>query len=341
MDSGKTRLKAFQGQARRVHAQFPRQDLTHPGYSFYTAIWYVDNVYGLDTNSGVDPLHPVKSVDQAVDMATAYGAPYQCIQVEPSQTAYHDDTGEVFPIVIPATLDDLTICSASSVPGTCRHTVIGATDEGHDDGLIYSLAENTRLIGLTFLSNKCPVYMGTESGHTAGAAVTTGGLIKDCVLSVGTTASVVALQTSCVGLVIDGCELISNGSTTVAYTANDTFTIKNSIIQAKVGGIDIVGGAAPSTRIQDCKFECVPDGVALTGYAIDMGAGSQDVMIYDCLFCDGKEGDGTALIAADDDVFTGNVNILGCFYPTDPYTSGAGAGDKTITTTALATLKAY
>ena len=64
-------------------------------------------------------------------------------------------------------------------------------------------------------------------------------------------------------------------------------------------------------------------------------------MIYDCLFCNGQEGDGTALIGADDNVFTGNANIIGCYYPSDPYTSGAGAGDKTITTTAVATLKAY
>jgi len=341
MDSSKVRFKRYRNHTRRVHSQFPRADTTHPGYSFYSMVWYVDNIDGLDTNSGVDPMHPVKSLDQAVDLATGFGAAYQCIQLEPSQTAYHDDTGEVWPIVIAATLDDLTICSASSLPGSCRHTVIGATDESHDDGLIYSLAENTRLINLTFLSAKCPVYFGTESGHSAGAAVTAGGLLKDCVLDVGTTASVFALESSCVGLVIDGCELIANGATTVAYTANDTFTIKDSVIQAQVGGIDIVGGASPSTRIQDCKFECVPDGVALTGYAIDMGAGAQDVMIYDCLFCNGSEGDGTALIGAADDVFTGNVNMLGCYYPTDPYTSGAGAGDKTITTTALVTVKAY
>ena len=327
---------------KKVHSQFPRRDSSQPGYKYYSVIWYVDVDNGLDTNKGYDPLSPVKSLDKAVLLATEAGLPYQCIQLEPSQNAYHDDTGESFPIIIPATLDDLSIISASTLPGRCRHTVVGATDEGDDSGLIYSLAENTRIEGITFLSSKTPVYFGTETTHgTTTAAVTTGGLLKDCVLDVGATASVEALETSCVGMVIDNCDLIANGATTVAYTANDTFTIKDSVLQAAVGHIDIVGGASPSIRIQDCKFECKPGTAAITGYSIDFGAGSADAMIYDCLFCNGSEGDGTALIGADDNVYTGYVNILGCYYPTDPYTPAAGAGDKTITTTALATLKAY
>ncbi len=337
----KIRSRKYAAQSRIVNRDYPRRDCTRPGYSWYTAIWYCDVDDGLDTNSGISPTSAVKSLTQAVALATNFGAAYQCIMLEPSQNAYHDDTGEAWPIAIPAALDDLTIMSKSALPGNCRHTVVGATDESHDDGLIYSIAENTHIEGITFLSSKCPVYMGTESGHGAGAAVTTGGLLKDCVLSVGATASVVALTSSCVGLVIDGCELISNGATTVAYTAYDTFNMKNTVVQAQVGGIDIVGGAAPSTRIENCKFECVPAGVALTGYAIDMGAGSQDVMIYDCLFCNGQEGDGTGLIGADDNVFTGNVNVIGCYFPPDPYNSGDGAADKTITTTAFSILKAY
>ena len=114
------RIGSNRGQSRRVNAQFPRVDGTHPGYSFYSAVWYVDNINGLDTNTGIDPLHPVKSLYRAVALATAKGWAYQCIQLEPSQTAYHDDTGETYPSVIPATLDDLTICSASSLPGQCR-----------------------------------------------------------------------------------------------------------------------------------------------------------------------------------------------------------------------------
>jgi len=339
--SAMTKYLRYRNNMHRARSKFPTVNPTHPGYCPYTMVWYADSVNGLDTNSGHSILQPLKSLDKALLLAAGFGAPFQCIVLMPSGTAYHDDTGESFPCIVTAALDDLTIMSASAVPAPARHTVIGATDEGHDNGLLYSLAENTKLINLTFLSSKTPVYLGTESGHGAGAATTVGALAQGCVFDTGTTSSQPALSLSCTNAIIDGCEIVANGATSDGIIAYDPCTVKNSIVQVLVDGVHLAGGATLNTRVTGCTFEAKPDEANITGYSVNVAVGSNDVTITDCDFAPSPDGDGTDCVGEDDNVFSGKLRVQNCRYVTAVVTPGGGAGDKTTTTASCPSVEAY
>jgi len=315
---------------------------THPGYAPYLNIIYVDNGVGDDNNGGSLPNRAIKTLSKAIALATAVGKPYQCIILMPSQTAYHDDTGETYGYAIPAACDDLTIMSASAVPGACRHTVIGASDEGSTSGILYSLAENTTLINLSFISNKTPVFLGTETTHGSSTnTVTAGAYVKGCTFDTTTTASQEALSASCTNAVFEDSEFVSNGATSCAVAINDPATFVNCRFQFLVDGIQQLGGATYNTRVHDCLFEVKAGTAAFTGYAVDILAGSNDVHITGCYVAPDSDGDATASFGEDDGTYTGKITIIDNVGVTAVVTPGAGAGDKTATTTAIATVEAY
>lgn len=333
-DSGRKPQTRSMEYAKRL---FPIANGSLPGYSPYTAVWYVDATNGSDNLQGDCPTSALKTLTAAVARATSFGRPYQCIILEPGTY----NSSETFPIAIGADLDYLTIMSRADGSGLNRNTVIGATNAGNASGLIYCLADGLKLLNLAFLSNNHAVYVGTEATHAATAAnnVVSGCLLKGCVFDVGTTASKNALTLSCTAAAIDGCEFVTGSATaTIGILANDPFIVQNSTFYSRNIAIQTASGG--KVVIKDNEF-MVYNGIANPGgYYIDVASGASYVVVRGNRFGPDSAGDGTETVAAST-AATDNVDIVDNVYVTAIADPSGGAGNKTCTTTALTVVKAY
>jgi hypothetical protein len=328
---------ANRGAMHTLKQQYPLADGSVAGYAPFYNYYYVDVTNGIDTNDGSQPNKALKTLTKAVALATQIGLPNTCIVLAPSTTAY--SASETFPIAIPAALDNLTIMSASAIPGWVGHTVVGASATGSTSGLIYVWADNFRMVNVSMLSNKTCLYVGTETTHGGGVnTVVPGCLLEGCKFDTAATASAPALIMSCTNGVVKDCVLSAGGTTSDCAIIYDPAIFIGCRFEALVNGLHVAGSATNPIIIRDCDFVNYTGTTAATGPFINLAVGSSQVFVTGCTFGDDSEGDSTNSIAAVT-TYTGLITLADNVHGGDVANPADGAGDKTATTAALVIVK--
>lgn len=235
------------------------------GY-FSTNLWYVDGNTGSDGNRGDDMSKPFKTIQKAIDTATAGDTIY--INALGYDTDASDPKQYVENLTIPYAKRDLKLIGVGSQYGT-KLPYAGPKIKNASAGTLLSvLAPGVRLEGLQF---NCTRNSGTYGIYFEGLG-----------------SDSYATKAGSVGFSMVNC-IVKNGDATyygVKITGGYGGIISNCTFYYCAGGIWLGDGTTPSGAhtIEFCDFKSVNAGAITVHITIPAGS-NHDITINGCNFC--------------------------------------------------------